>query len=101
MVEIVKHIENQKEGWTATTVLEAYLQRALDVQEHINFMTEREFLSITNVVSRPTPFSIALFESAFKDARALDEEFAATGRLRGPLHGVPISLKDMCASISQ
>ncbi|KAF9510452.1 hypothetical protein BS47DRAFT_1348002 [Hydnum rufescens UP504] len=76
-VEIVNHIRNRDQGWTATRVLDAYLRRALVVQEHINFMTE------------------PLFESAFKDAKMLDEEFAATGRLRGPLHGVPISLKDL------
>ncbi|KAF9510450.1 hypothetical protein BS47DRAFT_1347999 [Hydnum rufescens UP504] len=76
-VEIVNHIRNGDQGWTATRVLDAYLRRALAVQDHINFMTE------------------PLFESAFKDAKMLDEEFAATGRLRGPLHGVPISLKDL------
>jgi Asp-tRNA(Asn)/Glu-tRNA(Gln) amidotransferase A subunit family amidase len=27
-------------------------------------------------------------------AKKLDEEFRTTGRLRGPLHGVPISVKD-------
>ena len=36
------------------------------------------------------------FEEAKQDARKLDEEFAATGRLKGPLHGVPISVKDQC-----
>ncbi len=37
-----------------------------------------------------------LFEEAKQEARKLDEEFAATGRLKGPLHGVPISVKDQC-----
>ena len=36
------------------------------------------------------------FEEAIQDARKLDDEFAATGRLKGPLHGVPISVKDLC-----
>ena len=36
------------------------------------------------------------FEEAIQDARKLDDEFAATGRLKGPLHGVPISVKDQC-----
>jgi Amidase len=36
------------------------------------------------------------FEEAKQDARKLDDEFAATGRLKGPLHGVPISVKDQC-----
>lgn len=36
------------------------------------------------------------FEEAKQDARKLDDEFAATGLLKGPLHGVPISVKDQC-----
>jgi Asp-tRNA(Asn)/Glu-tRNA(Gln) amidotransferase A subunit family amidase len=32
-----------------------------------------------------------------EEARKLDAEFARTGELMGPLHGVPISVKDMCA----
>jgi len=39
---------------------------------------------------------IVFFEEAKQDARKLDDEFAATGRLKGPLHGVPISVKDQC-----
>ncbi|KAL2212795.1 acetamidase [Sarocladium strictum] len=34
------------------------------------------------------------FEAALNDAQALDDHFAATGELKGPLHGLPISLKD-------
>lgn len=31
---------------------------------------------------------------ALEVARALDEEFARTGQLRGPLHGIPFAIKD-------
>ena len=31
---------------------------------------------------------------ALETARALDEEFARTGQLRGPLHGIPFAIKD-------
>jgi len=41
-------------------------------------------------------FSV-FFEEAREEARKLDAEFAKTGELKGPLHGVPISVKDMCA----
>jgi len=37
------------------------------------------------------------FEEAKEDARKLDAEFAQTGRVKGLLHGVPISVKDLCA----
>jgi amidase len=35
-----------------------------------------------------------LFPEAQAAAKALDEEFNQTGKLKGPFHGVPISLKD-------
>lgn len=34
-----------------------------------------------------------MFRQARKRASDLDAGFAATGKLRGPLHGVPISVK--------
>jgi Asp-tRNA(Asn)/Glu-tRNA(Gln) amidotransferase A subunit family amidase len=37
------------------------------------------------------------FGEAIEEARRLDAEFAESGRLRGALHGVPFSLKDICA----
>ena len=40
------------------------------------------------------------FEEAKEVARSLDAEFAETGILKGPLHGVPISVKDQCAFYS-
>lgn len=35
-----------------------------------------------------------MFEDAIKRARYLDEQFARTGKPVGPLHGLPISIKD-------
>jgi len=39
-----------------------------------------------------------LFDRARRQAKELDNEFASTKRLRGPLHGVPVSFKDQCPS---
>ena len=36
-----------------------------------------------------------LFSDALKTAGELDAHFAATKELKGPLHGVPISFKDL------
>jgi len=36
------------------------------------------------------------FEEATEEARQLDAEFARTKELKGPLHGVPVSVKDLC-----
>lgn len=35
-----------------------------------------------------------VFEDALAQARTLDEHFKKTGQLKGPLHGVPITVKD-------
>ena len=32
-----------------------------------------------------------MFDWAREQAKTLDDEFAATGKIRGPLHGVPVS----------
>lgn len=45
---------------------------------------------------RLTSDYVVLFEQARRDAKLLDKEFSETGRLKGPLHGVPVSLKDQC-----
>ncbi|KAG8212908.1 amidase signature domain-containing protein [Butyriboletus roseoflavus] len=72
--EIVEHIAAGK--WTASQVLDAYMTRAVVSQSNTNCITE------------------VLFEDAKKQAKELDEEFTRTGKLRGPLHGVPMSFKD-------
>ncbi|KAF8270691.1 amidase signature domain-containing protein [Lactarius quietus] len=73
--QIVENI--QAKVWTATVVLEAYLARAAQAQEVTNCLTE------------------VFFEEAMEEASKLDAEFAKTGKLQGPMHGVPISVKDM------
>lgn len=35
-----------------------------------------------------------LFEEALAQAKDLDTEFKSTGKLKGPLHGIPITVKD-------
>lgn len=47
-------------------------------------LTPKKTNAITEVV----------FEDALKQARELDAHLKATGELRGPLHGIPITLKD-------
>ncbi|KAI0917508.1 hypothetical protein AcV5_007991 [Taiwanofungus camphoratus] len=63
--------------WTASEVLEAYITRAVVAQQTTNCLTE------------------ILFRQAREEAAALDREFAHTRKLRGALHGVPVSFKDI------
>jgi Asp-tRNA(Asn)/Glu-tRNA(Gln) amidotransferase A subunit family amidase len=67
--ELVKNIKSST--WTPSSVLQSYAKRALQSQERINCVTE------------------VLISDA--------ERWAKTCNLKGPLAGVPISLKDSCA----
>ncbi|KIY62605.1 amidase signature enzyme, partial [Cylindrobasidium torrendii FP15055 ss-10] len=71
--EIVSNIEEGK--WTAGEVLEAYISAAVRAQEATNCITE------------------VLFGPARSRAKALDASYASTGRIVGPFHGVPFSIK--------
>lgn len=72
--EIVQRISASE--WTASQVLEAYIARAVEAQRRTNCLTE------------------VFFEDARRQAIQLDEEFAATKKVRGRLHGVPMTFKD-------
>ncbi|KAJ6561163.1 general amidase [Mycena vulgaris] len=62
--------------WTATEVTSAYCKRALVAHQLINCLTE------------------IFVDQALVRAKELDEHFKSTGKTVGPLHGLPISLKD-------
>jgi amidase len=61
---------------TAEAVAVAFCKRAAIAQQLTNCLTE------------------IFFEDGIKRAKWLDSELARTGKVVGPLHGVPISLKD-------
>nr|CDI56164.1 related to AMD2-acetamidase [Melanopsichium pennsylvanicum 4] len=62
--------------YTAVEVLEAFIKRSCIAHQLVNPLTEINF------------------EAARKLAAELDAELKSTGRTRGPLHGLPISVKD-------
>ena len=61
---------------TSEAVTTAFCKRAAIAQQLTNCLTE------------------IVFEDAIARAKALDEDFKRTGKPKGPLHGLPISLKD-------
>ncbi|KXT09956.1 hypothetical protein AC579_10268 [Pseudocercospora musae] len=61
---------------TAEAVVSAYCHRTALAQQLIRCCTEM------------------FFDEAIEDARKLDQYFRENGKLFGPLHGIPISLKD-------
>jgi amidase len=62
--------------WTSEEVALAFCKRAAVAHQLLNCLSE------------------IFFEEAIFDARALDAHFKETGKPKGPLHGLPISLKD-------
>lgn len=63
--------------WTSTQVLGAYIRSTRRAQIRTNCLTE------------------VFFDKALHRAAELDAHFEKTGELVGPLHGVPLSIKDM------
>ncbi|GMK58060.1 hypothetical protein CspeluHIS016_0500920 [Cutaneotrichosporon spelunceum] len=61
---------------TSEAVVTAFCKRAAIAQQLTNCLTE------------------VWFDSAIAEAREIDAEYARTGTPRGPLHGLPMSLKD-------
>ena len=57
-------------------------------------LTEDALSAIASLQPSLNAFITVLAESALENARAADREIAG-GRYRGPLHGVPISIKDL------
>lgn len=62
--------------WTAEEVTRAFCKSAAVAHQLTNCLT------------------YAQFDKAIAQAKALDEEYVKTGKPKGPLHGVPVSLKD-------
>ncbi|KAL2815886.1 amidase signature domain-containing protein [Aspergillus granulosus] len=65
-----------KGSLTAEQVIHAYMRRAAVAHQLTNCITE------------------VIFDDALAQAQELDREFNRTGRLKGPLHGVPVTVKD-------
>ncbi|KAJ6602563.1 amidase signature domain-containing protein [Mycena vulgaris] len=72
--EVVAQIK--RGHWTAAEVLEATIKRTVVAQQLFN------------------PLSEIVFERARATAQKLDDYYTKTGKTIGPLHGLPISLKD-------
>ncbi|KAL6720353.1 hypothetical protein ACLMJK_002274 [Lecanora helva] len=73
-VQLVDKIKSRQ--YTAVAVTQTYCKAAAVAQQINNCLHE------------------VMFDAAFKTARKLDEYYRVNGVVRGPLHGLPISLKD-------
>ncbi|KAH8555102.1 amidase signature domain-containing protein [Umbelopsis sp. PMI_123] len=71
---LLKNIEDKK--WTAVQVTKAYCKRAACAQQLLNCLSEM------------------VFDRAIVEAQELDDYYEKHGKLKGPLHGLPVSIKD-------
>jgi Asp-tRNA(Asn)/Glu-tRNA(Gln) amidotransferase A subunit family amidase len=92
--------------WTASAVVEAYIARAAQAHQATNCLTEGKYAHCWSLLlafrgrSEALTFAknmVVFFREAMEDASRLDAEFSESGHLKGPLHGVPMSIKDACA----
>lgn len=73
-LHILSSIKSQK--WSALQVITAFAHRATIANQLVN------------------PLSEVFFNDAFDQAKELDQFLQETGKLKGKLHGLPISFKD-------
>ncbi|KIX92759.1 uncharacterized protein Z520_11611 [Fonsecaea multimorphosa CBS 102226] len=78
------------ESYTVETLLSALATKKLSSQEVVSAFCHRAAIAqqLTNCLTEP------LFESAISRAKELDTYLSQNGRPFGPLHGLPISVKD-------
>ena len=83
--------------WSAVEVTLAFYKRAIVAQQlvshHPRLLYYTQFRSKTQVNCLTEIF----VERALARAKELDDRLQATGKVVGPLHGLPISLKDQLA----
>ncbi|KAH8723157.1 amidase signature domain-containing protein [Phaeosphaeriaceae sp. PMI808] len=72
--QILEHIASKK--WSSEAVTRAFCKRASAAHQLTNCLSD------------------AFFDEAIATAKALDDHLSRTGQVVGPLHGLPISLKD-------
>jgi amidase len=76
---------------TLTQVAEQIRTRQLSSEELTKLMLKR----IENIDGTWNSYATVMSESALSQSRQADREIAS-GKYRGPLHGVPIAVKDLC-----
>lgn len=90
--DIVKAITVEKK-LTAVRVLEAFIRASLRSHENLNCLVRPSHsISSAGDLTERAQTEVRYVE-ALQQAKQLDDEFAKTGKPRGLLHGVPVSIK--------
>ncbi|KAL9604624.1 MAG: hypothetical protein Q9219_000344 [cf. Caloplaca sp. 3 TL-2023] len=75
--------------WTAEAVTKAFCHRA-SLAHQLNKVASEKLISH----SKTNCLHETLFDAAIESAKRLDEQFSKDKKPAGPLHGLPVSLKD-------
>jgi amidase len=90
--EIVKRLAAGE--WNSQEVTTAFCKRAAIAHQLVSSNKAKISWVALNKCIQTNCLTVAMFDDAIKRAKELDKQFAATGKTVGPLHGLPISLKD-------
>lgn len=90
-----------QDRWSSLEVVTAFCKRASIAQQLVSYSVRWNLIRSSiddSLLSAPRSKVNCLteicFEEALSTAKALDLEFGKTGVPKGPLHGLPISIKD-------
>lgn len=82
--------------WSAVEVATAFYKRAIISHQLVSHgaLLTCDMIRRLNVIGQVNCLTEIFVDRALARARELDDHFKATGRVVGPLHGLPISCKD-------
>src|ERR1700753_595394 len=88
-------LDKLKSGeWTSEEITSAFCKRAAAAHQLVRSTPLNMCPLFLLIYAKTNCLSETLFDEALKHARELDELLRKTGKPKGPLHGLPISIKD-------
>lgn len=91
-VDIVNEIKAGK--LSAVQVTTAFCKSAAVAHQLVSFITSFHVIQESALIHQNNCLHEIFFDQALERAKKLDAFYAANGKTTGPLHGLPISLKD-------
>lgn len=84
----------QDRTWTSLKVTKAFCKASAVAQQLVNYSLSQKLSEHDTNLLKTNCLTEVLYTEAYARATFLDDHLAKTGQIIGPLHGLPISLKD-------